>query len=232
MSFRSRAPGETGDALTPVLQLIGQLQPALERHDRPKLRDVVAELVALRAPMGGQWEALARIAASIGELRLSRTAADLFVEASGGSALAQFHKAALLTESGGWSEAYAILSSLPDHVPNAASNAYSRGTSLVMLGRMDEAREQLERVVKLRPASASAWLGLAMITDAARDEHLLGRLMAAERSVMMLPPADRAPYYYAVGKAHADRGEHRRAFAAFARGAQMRRGAARSTAAP
>ena len=227
MSFRSRTPGEAGDALTPVLQLIGQLQPALERRDRAKLRDVVAELVALRAPMGGQWEPLAGIAASIGELRLSRAAADLFVEASGGSASAQFHKAALLTESGGWSEAYAILSSLPDHVPNAASNAYSRGTSLVMLGRTDEAREQLERVVKLRPASASAWLGLAMITDAARDEHLLGRLMAAERSVMMLPPGDRAPYYYAVGKAHADWGEHRHAFAAFARAAQMRRGDAR-----
>ena len=61
--------------LTAALRLAGQLQPAIERGERATLVQVIRELVALGAPMGGQWPSIAQIAATVGEIDLSRAAA-------------------------------------------------------------------------------------------------------------------------------------------------------------
>jgi tetratricopeptide (TPR) repeat protein len=105
-------------------------------------------------------------------------------------------------------------------------NAYSRGIAALNLGRLDEARAQLERVTRLRPQSGQAWFSLTLATDLAAEPALADRLIAAERGMERLPASERAPYLYALGKTHADRGEHAEAFAAFARGAAL----AKSTA--
>ena len=215
-------PPRTGDAAdrdrAAALALLGQLRPAIEQRNRAKQNEIVARLMAIRAPMGDQWQALANLVLQNGEIGLARQAIDLFVEARGADPLAQYQKAALLEQSGALAEAYALMCALPPEVPDPAANAYSRGTAALFLGEIEEARAQLERATRLQPQSGSAWLSLAMSADLASDAALTDRLFAAGRHMENAMPAQRAAYAFAVGKAHAERGEHELAFAAFSRG--------------
>jgi tetratricopeptide (TPR) repeat protein len=214
--IRSKADGR----LAAALSLLEQLRPAIRRGGRQAQVDIARQLIAMRAPLGGQWRQLAQLAAGHGELGLAREAIDLFVEASDGSPAARYQKAALLFDLGAWAEIDALLSELPDDVPDPISNAYSRGLTALNLGKSAEARRYLERVTQLRPQAGPAWLALAMSVDLAGEPMLADRIIAAEHGVHNAKPVDQAPYYYALGKAHADRGEHALAFAAFARGAR------------
>ncbi|MBO0750163.1 MAG: sulfotransferase [Porphyrobacter sp.] len=217
MSKPPRTP--SGANLQVALRLLDQLAPALHRGERAKLTEIVRELVALRAPMGGQWRALAGVAARIGELSLAREALDLFIEALDGAPFALYQKVLLLEQSGALREAYNLMSALPLDVPNPASNAYIRGTQALYLGESEDARSQLERATDLQPQLGAAWLSLATSADLAREPELANRIVAAEAAMADVPPPQSAAYYYAKGKAHAERGEHDLAFAAFARGA-------------
>lgn len=207
--------------LTAVLQLASQLQPAIERFDRARLHEIIRQLVALQAPMGGQWQALARLADEIGETGLARQAINLFVAASGGTPAAQYEKAGFLAHSGDWLAADTLLRALPDDVPNRLANAYSRGVAALNLGRRDQARDYLQRVTRERPRAGSAWLALAMSAELASDPVVADSIVAGEREIDGAPPEEQAPYYYALGMVHAERGDHALAFAAVARGARL-----------
>ena len=206
--------------LSAVLRVVERLQPALERQDYAGLRAVIGDLVALDAPMGEQWQALAQIAADVAELELARRAIDLYVDQSGGTPAALYQKAGLLAHAGAWREADALLRTLPETVPDPVANAYSRGIAALNLGRIDEARRRLEQVTAARPQSGAAWLGLTMATDLASEPALGNRLVDAGRSMDRNAPADRAAYSYALGNLLAGRREHAAAFAAFAQGAE------------
>jgi hypothetical protein len=207
--------------LTYGLALLEQLQPALERRDRAKLKGIIGRLIALRAPMGEQWQQLAYLAANHGELSLSRQAIDLFVEAAGGSPVARYKKAMLLAESGDLRYSDAVLRALPEDVPSPVANAFSRGTTALLLGKTNEARHDLERVAAMQPKSGSTWLALAMAVDLADEPALADRIVAAERGMQDCIPTERAAYYYALGKVHNARGEHALAFAAIAAGSGL-----------
>jgi tetratricopeptide (TPR) repeat protein len=213
---RSKADRDRGIALA----LVGQLQPALQRGDRALIVDLIRRLVALRAPLGSQWRSLAQIVAGKGELTLARKAIDLFVEASGKSQTAQYQKAVLLAQHDAWHDAYKLIRTLSPDVPDPAANAYSRGMMLLNLGNTEEGREHLERVVAQRPQLGSPWLMLALSAHLGEETELADRIVGAESGIANAPAAERAPYYYALGKVFDQRGEHARAFAAFERGAR------------
>jgi tetratricopeptide (TPR) repeat protein len=207
--------------LVNVVKLVEQLQPALERGDRTRLNEIIRQLVDMRAPMGGQWQQLAFLAAGNGELTLARTAIDLLVEASGVGPAAQFQKVSFLALLGLWHEADALLRTLPADVPHPISNAYSRGSAALNLGKPDEARGHFDRLTQMAPQSGFGWFSLALTTDMSREPQMAERLIAAERDMASVPVPERAPYHYALGKTHADRGDRTLAFAAFSRGAAL-----------
>ena len=177
----------------------------------------------MRASMGEQWPQLAHVAAINGELSLACEAIDLFVSASGGDPAAQYQKAVLLAQAGMVREADALLSRLPEDAPNPVASAFTRGTMALMLGRRDDARHYLERVVRMQPQSGSTWLALAQSADLACEPELADRIIAAERDMGRSIPTERAAHFYAMGRAQDARGEHALAFAAVARGAQLLR---------
>lgn len=207
--------------LVNIVSLVDQLRSALEGGARAKVNDIIEQLIAARAPMGAQWQQIAYVALGNGELTLARGAIDRLVEASGGGPQAQFQKASFLSMMGATHEANGLLLSLPDTVPDRASNAYIRGISALGVGRPEEARDYLEQATRMRPDSGLAWFALSMATDLGRETALADRLIAAGRSLDRMPPAERAPYHYALGRVLAARGEHAGAFDAFARGAQL-----------
>ncbi len=208
--------------LVNVATLLNQLRPALDRGDRATINDIIRQLIAVRAPMGnGQWQQLAHIAAGNGELTLARAAMDLNVAAWGSTPGAQFQKAGFLVQLGAWRDADALLRTLPENVPDPAMNAYCRGTAALNLGKADEARHYLERATQMRPQSGLAWFSLALTVNLSREPELADRLIAAARGMEGAAPAESVPYHYALGKTHADRGEHALAFDAFAHGARQ-----------
>jgi tetratricopeptide (TPR) repeat protein len=203
-----------------ALKLLDELRPALQRQDRARQVEIIGRLVALRAPMGQQWQALAQLAAGHGEITLARNAIDLFVEATGGFRLALYQMAALLDLWGALEVAFAVLCNLPVDVPDRAANAFSRGTAALFLGDVGEARRQLETAVQLRPNAGAAWLSLAMSVDLAAEPAVADRILSAERHMAGAEAAQRAAYYFALGKARAELGEPALAFDAFSRGAK------------
>ncbi|GAA0269180.1 hypothetical protein GCM10009127_06360 [Alteraurantiacibacter aestuarii] len=206
-----------------VLGLVDGLRPAIERHDRAEVVGIIAKLLALRAPMGEQWLALAKLAGDRGEITSARAALELFVDFSGRSAMALYQQAAVLAQLGLWNDARAILSALPAGQPEPAALAHSSGTAALAVGDTAEARRMLEEATRLRPASGPTWHSLSTMIDYVQEPQEADRLLAAERQMAFASQTDFGIYLYALGKMHADRGEHERAFAAFSRGARLTR---------
>jgi tetratricopeptide (TPR) repeat protein len=109
---------------------------------------------------------------------------------------------------------------LPPDQPDPAAHAYSRGTAAIYLGETEEALRQLDTAIRLQPTFGPAWMSLSRAADFTRETSLVDRLLAAEEAVASAPPEHRAPYWFARGKLHAERGEHDNAFAACARGGE------------
>lgn len=220
----SLPPGISDDAdrnRVAALDLVQRLQAALRREDRADSVELIGRLVTMRAPMGGQWVQLAIIAANNGEVTLARRAIDLHVENPGGDRAGPYRKVGLLSLIGAWDEALGLLRSLPEDLPDPASYAYSRGTAALYVGEGTEAREYLEKAIRLHSQAGSPWLSLATLVDFACEPELADRIVAAEREMTNATTAERATYYYALGKAHADLGEHAAAFDAFFRAAAL-----------
>jgi tetratricopeptide (TPR) repeat protein len=217
-------PGHRGESdRVTALRLVDQFQRALQRRDRAEIVDRLREMVAVRVPMADQWLKLALMAIDLGEIGLARAAADLYVESFDGSAVARFRKVGVLARIGAFEDAMALLRSLPPGVPDAFSCALARGATALNLGATEEAREWLDEALRLRPQAGQAWHSLSLLVDFAAEPDAADRLIACGRALQEAPPAERAFYYYALGKAHADRGEPSRAFAAVTRAASETR---------
>jgi tetratricopeptide (TPR) repeat protein len=215
------APGDPDRETAEALRLVEAFQSALQRDDRAAIVDTARQLVGLRAPLAGQWLPLARIAAVNGEVSLAREAFELYANGLAGDGGALFRKVDLLAQFGAWDEALELLRALPPGVANPVAYAYARGSAALYLGETDEARHFLEEATRLNPQAGSPWLSLAMVADFAREPELAERLIAGEEAMARAAPGEHGSYCYALGKAHADRGEHARAFAAYARGARL-----------
>jgi hypothetical protein len=87
------------------------------------------------------------------------------------------------------------------------------------MGDSGEAREWLGRAIALQPQSGSAWHALSKVVDFERQGDLYDGIVAAERRIDTAGANDFALFHYALGKAHADRDEHARAFSAASRAA-------------
>ena len=203
------------------MQLLEQLQLALRRRERAAQNDIIQQLIEMRPPLGDQWRQVSNVALNNGEHSLARQAIDCFVQSQGCAPVALYHKAVLLEQCGELEAAYKLLCALPENVPDVATRAYSLGVEALFLGRAQEAKDRLELVTKLRPELGVAWLMLATSSDMANEPELADQVLAAEPRMALVTPNHRAPYYCALGKVHADRGEHALAFAAIARSAEI-----------
>ena len=225
MSQPPQRPGQSDRELAAALSLLNQLRPALEQRNRAKQNDVVSRLVEMRATLGNQWAAIANVVLQNGEITLAKRAMDLFVEHHNGAPSALYRKASLLEQAGALGEAYELLRGLPVNAFDEAAHSYSLGTASLFMGRLEEARIHLERAVTLQPGSGRAWLSLAMASDFSREEALGDRVISAKKQIDPGDTEQLAPYYYALGKVHAERGDHTSAFNAFAHGAGIMKAA-------
>lgn len=202
---------------------IQDLKQALAARDRAATNAAVVKLLELRAALGVQWRSISELMRVSGEVGLAHRAMDQFVIAAGGTPQAQYSKAVLLTQTGRLREAHEFLEKLPLDIPDRAGHAYVLGNTAMTMGRIDEARAQLEIAVQHRPGWGPAWLTLTTAVNLASDS-LGDRLLTDRSAAEKQGPGDLARYWYAVGKLHVDRGDTDAAFAAYARGAKLLRG--------
>ena len=201
--------------------LVDDLKRALAARDRAGANRAVTALVAARAPLGGQWLSLARLALHNGELSLAQRAIERMAEDQGAGAQAQFHKASILAQSGRLDEAWDIMSALPENVPDPLGGAYLRGTMAINRGDLPLAQDWLARAVEINPLSGQAWLALVMAgrLSAAQQEAMEG----ARAKIAAAPPSEQANYHYAQGKVAHDAKDYEAAQMAFAQGAELMR---------
>lgn len=197
------------------------MKRALAQKDRTATNAAVTALIDARPPIGKEWLQICELMRVSGELSLAHRAMDAFVSSMGNSPQALYSRVVLLTQSGRIGEAHDLLASLPGGVPDPAGRAYVLGNTAATLGRFDEAREQLERAVRLRPGWGAAWLTLASIVDFRNDSALADTMLSQEKAAATLGNLELGSLCYALGKAHADRGDTQAAFAAFERGAKL-----------
>lgn len=202
------------------LDPIAQLRNALVARDRDGANQAVEHLLAIGAPLGGEWKRIAQLMQMTGEISLALRAIDTFIAASGNRPEAYYDKILMLGQTGRLIEARDLLARLPPDRTNPAARAYLAGNVATTLGQIDEARAALEEVVAARPGWGPAWLSLAEAINLA-DDPLGDRLLADRTAADAQPEADRARYYYALGRLHHDRGQHTEAFAAFTEGARL-----------
>jgi len=174
----------------------------------------------MRAPLGPEWKRIAQLMQMSGEVSLALRAIDAHIVAAGGRPEAIYDKVIMLNQTGRLTEARDLLERLPADRTQPAARAYLAGNVAITLGQIDRARAELETVVTARPGWGPAWLSLAETINLARDP-LGDRLLADRAAADAYPDADRARYYYALGRLFHDRAQHAQAFAAFAEGARL-----------
>ena len=106
--------------------------------------------------------------------------------------------------------------------PNLAKAYSGIGNTLRDMGRLEEAREAYRKAIALEPASGeffNLYAGIAKVS--ADDPHLPAmEALSADKAAL---PVDRMCADFALGKAHADIGEHERAFAHWLSGNALKR---------
>lgn len=202
--------------------LLPALRRALVARERGRINEIVAELLARRAPLGRQWQTLTGVMLHNGELHLARAVAEALVRDSGGAPAARFVQASVCARSGDLAGARAVLKGLATTAPDRLGYLYTLGMVELNSGDVAAARVLLEEAVTVQPRSGQAWLALAM-AEGTRDSGLAERLLRAETGMAAAHAIEQAQYYYALGKLHDERGDVDAAFAAFARGAAAAR---------
>lgn len=205
---------------TTTQSLAAQVPKALASGDRCGFVRLVTQLIDLRAPLTSGWKSLSRPLFDFGELDLACRAIERFAQADGRPA-AQFDRALMYVRCSRHREAIAILDGIDRRVPDAASNAYLRGTIALNLGERDIARSALLDAHTARPGSGQIFQTLSMLGSLRADPDIAALIKAAAGTMRSAPEAERGSYLYALGKTHDDLGETDAAFAAFDEGAAI-----------
>jgi tetratricopeptide (TPR) repeat protein len=107
--------------------------------------------------------------------------------------------------------------------PKAASTYDNKGLLLNELGRHDEAAAVIEQSIRIAPRRVRGYYNLSSARKFAPGEPLLAAMQALAAEPADLTLTDRIEIAYALAKAHADLGEHDRAFDRYLEGAALKK---------
>lgn len=200
-------------------KLIAQLNKHLAAGDRLAVDTVVGQLLAIRAPLGPQWRALAAVSQYNGAIGHARRAIRLFLDQSQHAASARSEAARLYAEIGDFEAAEATLKSLPATATDRAMRAHFLGTLALNRGKLIEARELFEEVLTSRPDSGSTWLAYVDASRSLPATLWASKVIAGAPALTHAGGSDRAAFQYALGAAYDALGDVDSAFACFDAGA-------------
>lgn len=221
-----------------VQSAVQRLKQALSERNREDVNRASRDLIELKAPLGSQWQAVARALVTNGEWRLALGAAERLTADSGDSLPSLRAKANLLYEAGRFHEALDELAAMSMHGDRSAT-AQERLFDLnlcasiaLLLGRSEESRACTEKALALDPQSGQAWFTFSELADfGGRDADSCDALEEAYAKGASIR-ADATKLAHAAGKMRHQLGDFANAFAAYQDGADLFRTAPRSLARP
>ncbi len=131
-------------------------------------------------------------------------------------------QALLLETSGDTPAAAALHRTLAEQAPQRVDTWLNLGHALRAAGARDDSIAAYRRAIAVHPGCGLAWWGLANLRTVRFQPADLDALRA-QRARRDLPPADRAPLLYALGKGLDDHDEPAQAFEAYAEGNALMR---------
>lgn len=210
-------------AALPVSALLDRLPGALDQRERSAINALIFELLRRGAPLGRQWRTLALVLSQNGEHKSAIRAIRNYARWGSGDPQVRLEEVFTLQRAGRIDEALRALDALPETVPSRGAHAYLTGTLESMAGRLPRATERLSEAVRLTPQSGRAWLALAIIEKLDHASSIGDAIIEHDPRKAEAAMEEPDAYFYALGKVHADRGEHRHAFEAFSEGARLAR---------
>lgn len=120
-------------------------------------------------------------------------------------------------------EALAEIERKPQSVLEQPSVLHILGSIASQLGRFQQAEDLFRQALAKAPDMPATWLSLAMIKDQPFTDRDIDAMRKLERGLSAGVAPTLAPLLYALGKAYEERGDVDRAFAYYARGAELRK---------
>lgn len=212
---------------------VERFREALGRRDRASVNEAAAALISMHAPLGMQWQSVAAALKWNGEIGLALAAINEMDASLNGHPAARFARANILYGSGRLEEALEQLDLLvasgdgPRTDVERVGHLNFRGSIMLLLGRVDEARDLLTEAIAIDPRSGQAWISFAELADfRGRDAGHVPTLEGAFRDGATIA-AEASKLAHAVGRMRHQLRDHAGAFAAFSESARLYRADAR-----
>jgi tetratricopeptide (TPR) repeat protein len=164
---------------------------------------------------------------NLGQWAEAERSARAALEADPAFAAAAHYLGALLVELDRLAEALPFLQAAADWAPEVAQHQRDLGVAQLFLGDIEGARRRLLATIDLDVHSHEVLYTLIrmwpMDDGSAEAERLLGVVRELAERAGALPPAEQAQVWFALGKAHEDRGEIEAAVEAYRRANAVKR---------
>ena len=203
--------------------LLAEAVRAFQARDRDYAAGLLARLNAEDAALGDDWGAVARLAATLGEVSVALAASRRHVALKPYDPERRLAYGALLAECGRIEGAEKATRAFLPKAPTDPRFRLLLGTCLAQLGQAEAALVDLRAVLTLDPAPAlasAAWLAIA---DLKRFTAADPDIAALQALIATAGPAAPSGLHYALAKALDDTGEVDAAFAAYQSGARAAR---------
>jgi tetratricopeptide (TPR) repeat protein len=207
-------------SMPPRLQ---QVIEALQRFDRRRVAVLVAEELREGPPAGIHWGNVEAVANRIGEINLALEAARRFSVTEPRMLDRALHYCIALSMRGRLEECLAEIERIPSAQRDHHAVLHLRGSIAARLGEFETAARIARTTIELAPHMGQYWLALALVHKFSSSDADLVRMEKFEPQMRQAPADAQSPFFYALGKARHDCGEHDRAFAACAEGAAKMR---------
>ncbi|HQR87781.1 MAG: hypothetical protein B7Z44_02795 [Caulobacter sp. 12-67-6] len=203
--------------------LLAEAVRAFQARDRDYAAGLLARLNAEDAALGDDWGAVARLAATLGEVSVALAAIRRYVALKPYDVERRLEYGALLAQCGRIEGAAKATRAFLPNAPADPRLYLLLGTCQAQLGQTEAALADLRAVLALDPQPAlagAAWLAIADLKRFTEDDPDIAALKAVIAST---DPATPSSLNFALGKALDDIGDVDAAFAAYEAGARAAR---------
>ncbi len=180
------------------------------------------QIIKNRPEHGEQWQAIAELCHSVGDMDAGLIAARNFAEGHPEDPGRQGMLSEFLVATGRIQEAFDLMVPLAEKYSEHAPLHYSIGVMLSQLGRVEEAETRFTHILDIQPNYILAWEQLAQIHEFKSGDPWIGRYRQVEELEHLIPDEDKPPFFYGLGKLYDDLGDYDKAFASFQKAAAIK----------
>ena len=200
-----------------------QVIDAFQRFDRRRVAALISEELQQGPPSGDHWRNVEAVANQIGEIDFALEAARRYSVTEPRALDRALHYCNALAARGRLVPCLHEVDLLPASVQQHPAVLSIRASIAARMGDFAQATELTRRTITLAPQNGQYWLALSMIHRFAPGDSDLTRMEALAAEMRRMPAESQSPFFYALGKARHDCGDHEGAFAAYSEGAAKMR---------